>query len=256
MPTDALDTYQELFKTASAELHLAEKRANVFARGASAAADAAGGGVKAVRNWINNTGPAQKINNSHAGKVLQSYGNDLFGITDPKRVDAQVDAAAKSIRDDAMEHFDKRLYQGMSDQEKQWAKAQAQKMDAPSAQQDKTYTQALEEHAEKVKGKAREYKGQVDDLTKQRDEAQDLADSRVSKWTAAGLGAGGLGVGAGAGYGYGNYKGQQRGKSQRNMAFGAGLAAGASGPQVIQGMSRQRAYRQPQRAAYGQGYGY
>lgn len=65
--------------------------------------------------------------------------------------------------------------------------------------------------------------------------AADAATQRGSSvWPYAlgGLALGGGAAGAG-GYYYGQHQGQQEGRRQRNMAFGAGLAAGTMAPNVV-----------------------
>ena len=65
--------------------------------------------------------------------------------------------------------------------------------------------------------------------------AETAAGGGMGFGTKALLGAGGLGLGAGA-YGLGRYQQGQEDKTQRNMAFGGGVAAGMAAPHLLRGI--------------------
>ena len=90
-------------------------------------------------------------------------------------------------------------------------------------------------------GKAHQRANASEAAAKASDEAAETArrsaDGKISPYKAVAGGAVAAGAAGAGAYQYGHNEAEQQGKSNRNLAFGAGLAAGASAPAIYQSAS-------------------
>lgn len=301
MDSSVLDTYELLFNAARQDMRLTEKQANII-----------GDGINAARRFINSTRPAQAINHSRlgllvdppaatvgglsgAGKRLEEgLGNagiaQAVGLGNVGRASQHIDelgnlvvqqrknlddihhgtADARRALDAADKEYEdafmRDLMGGMSPEQRQWvnrasqpgytgpatrAEEVAQRNAAshsaqPAAQQAGARAEQAQQAAQQTTETTRAPQQAAPQGTEHAavprrvepsqaaPQAEQAGPGRRGWGTALGVGAVG-GTGAG-GYYYGQHKAEEDARRNRNLAFGSGMAVGATAPAVFKGI--------------------